>query len=145
MRNREIKFRALIDGEMYYQDSNTASAMNGLELFAAKVGSAKGHTPPVMQATGLKDFAGVEVYEGDLMKVIYSDCPSGFTRLGGGREFIEVIGIVKFHEGEWILEHREPEHNRIRRGRLFYMLKDYNRKILGNIYQHPNLLNNQPK
>lgn len=62
---REIKFRAWIGNEMVYQSDNTASCMEGLELFAIKVGSVKGGTPPIMQFTGLKDKDEKEIYEGE--------------------------------------------------------------------------------
>jgi len=44
-----------------------------------------------MQFTGLLDKKGVEIYEGDIMK--------GFYYSGE-----EETGVVKFHEGQWILK-----------------------------------------
>jgi len=70
---------------------------------------------PVMQFTGLKDKNGVEIYEGDIVKV--------------GNKIMSVL----FKEGRWCTLY-ESSHYRLY-GWVFNEIE-----IIGNIHQHPELL-----
>lgn len=110
---RDIKFR-VFDGEMHY-------AENYYDL-CQMFGSLHQEHSPLMQYTGLKDWHGVEVYEGDILtgmrhkpigsraKVVFDSRLLTFVAIN---DLGEVYYIA--HEGEDI-------------------------EILGNIYSDPELL-----
>lgn len=129
---KEIKFRAWRKGKMYKAETletllNTAS-VTGFSLEAPS---------PVIwsQFTGLKDVRGVEVYEGDILKLNNAN----------GDTF---YGEVKMLEGCWnavfIHGHKEPfRHGPVtayrRRNYLKCFTASYAAKIIGNIYENPEL------
>ena len=140
---REIKFRAYDKNKKVMHEDIQLWAENALwQYFGVETFGELLNQPHVeiMQFTGLLDKNGKEIFENDLMEIYYSDCPNGFTRLDGKREFIMIVGIVEFKEGEWVVTHREPENKEIRRPRLFYMLQNNNRCVVGNAYENPELL-----
>ena len=122
---REIKFRAWLRDkkEMYYSDQNTASRMNGLELFTQKVGNAEGFTPEVMQSTGLKDKNGVLIYEGDILKC---------SRLENEITIVEYIDDM-FHL-------KSTRHPNLSNGNYRMATLADTSEIIGNIYENPELL-----
>lgn len=90
------------------------------------------HEPELMQYTGLNYHNGDEIYEGDIVKTkIWSNVP------GVQKEF-RYIGQVVFHQGGFYLKGT-------RNWNLHMILLSSARlhcaKCLGNIYEHPELLN----
>jgi uncharacterized phage protein (TIGR01671 family) len=84
------------------------------------------HNVDLMQYTGLKDKNGVEIYEGDIVKL----WKENRTLLGN-------IGIVKFKSGEFSIVSPEFEHHDDIRLRKFCT----HLEVIGNIYENPELLN----
>lgn len=111
---RDIKFKVF---------STASKRMNGPYFLGANMGI--NSDSMIMQYTGLKDKNGKEIYEGDILK-LHEDWR------GKG----EIPGYVVFENGRWILQ-----------GTMHYSHKDdltnyalSQMEIIGNIFQHPELL-----
>ena len=72
----------------------------------------------IMQSTGLHDKNGKEIFEGDIVK-----SPYGF------------IGKVNIVEGAWYVQHSDFTNNH------FLYVAQGKSVIIGNIHEHPELLN----
>lgn len=84
----------------------------------------------LMQSTGLKDKNGVEIFEGDLVKV---SVDNGFDYLF---EELSIVEPSKFHSGlVCSLKSHEAEYRIIHAEILGY---EY--EVVGNIYENPELL-----
>lgn len=77
------------------------------------------HELELMQATGLKDKNGVEIYVGDIADI---------TDYKNGNEF---RGAISFKNGSYVVESNIATH---------YRFIDYDIEIIGDIYQNPELL-----
>jgi len=73
----------------------------------------------LMQYTGLKDKNGKEIYESDLLKR-----PDG------------AIEEIVFDAGSFCIKYKDSIFD--------FIAEDNNLEIIGNIYEHPNLINVQP-
>lgn len=73
----------------------------------------------LMQYTGLKDVNGVEIYEGDIVKI---------KDWKYGNEF---LGEISFKNGSYVVESKIATH---------YRFIDYEIQVIGNIYENPELL-----
>lgn len=118
---REIKFRAFDNrtkqiGEIAYINFKSQScgfygltSHSGIKIFNRDLADVK-----LIQYTGLKDKNGVEIYESDVCKVIYTD----------GWE----LGIVEYEKGTFYVIDNSLGMN-------------YDRiEVIGNIYENPELL-----
>lgn len=121
--NREIKFRCwdnlaeTMHGNAQtgiYQDPDEIEEFGKILDFACY---------EVMQYTGINDDKGTEIYEDDIVQRT-SMCPGG----------IDIRGTVEFTEGAWWIT------NTVNAESLFTEVDGL--KILGNIYQNSNLLEN---
>jgi len=117
MANRILTFRAwaVASKKMFYP-----STEDGWELVHGTL------TPLpntiIMQATGLKDKAGNEIYEGDIVKGVWH----------GKSNDKEIFGVVDFNEGMFGLENTIDGEN--------YTINRLYIEVIGNIYEHPELL-----
>jgi uncharacterized phage protein (TIGR01671 family) len=81
----------------------------------------------VMQWTGIKDFEGVEIYEGDIVKIDRCN-QAGYTETG-------VIGKVEYQDFEWIVVTEDSNWP------VNSWLCVVRAEVIGNIYENEQLLN----
>ncbi len=160
--NRELKFRAWLDGKMgYWPDWHITFTGHFVKEenggLTTIVGSMQ---PPIMQYTGLKDKNGVEIYEGDILQYrrYYA-----LKRWWSETSDITIIeqemnqqradsylgsGIVRYEDGEWTAGypvtgktlHRGEYLNRGTGSTSDYEEKVWDFEVIGNIYENPKLL-----
>lgn len=122
---RDIKFRAwFIDtghGEepRMVQDYHSTIYMEFIGLNPRL----SGYAAEIMQFTGLKDQYGNEIYEGDILQI----------------ETDKIIGVVHYNNAMFKLNliHKWAK---AMRNELYYFCENENVKIIGNIYENPELL-----
>lgn len=125
---REIKFRAwdkvdriwcnykIIDGRVYFLDTDTGLWYTKYKDF------------DLMQYTGIKDINNVEIFEGDIVEMSKENS-----------DFKE-IGVVKFDENKasFLLITQDNDYEYLGYDFSYYDKMSY--KIIGNIYEHKDLL-----
>lgn len=145
--NREIKFRAW-DGlaeTMIYWDELIYPKNKHRSLLNLLVNLPQDHKSILMQYTGLKDKNGKEIYEGDIVRMLYTDWPSQCPNAEGRFEFsvedymksISKNGVVVYRLDRYCLEFEDKHGNY-----YDHILEGAHgeKEIIGNIYQNPELL-----
>lgn len=137
--SREIKFRA------WDKQSSTMQPVQHLLYGAGRLRSVAyehslathlpEHNIVLMQFTGLRDRNGADIYEGDIVQ------STDFHYDGSDTPF---IGLVKFHDSEWQMWHRDDMPSRKQSDGAYHLGvirgNDDELEVLGNIYENPELL-----
>lgn len=134
---REIKFRAWLKEEkrlvpwekLWVEMENGYCGVAEFDDQASEHGEYSETTSDffLMQYTGLKDRNGKEIYEGDILK--------GHYWVNG--ESNRIIGYVEFGYGSFVLYG-------VRKYKGLIKMPDSSFEIIGNIYEHPYLLEEEP-
>lgn len=145
MKNREIKFRAWhIDSKVMFdvlaiafQNKQIVVKWHGAER------AIKYDQFELMQYTGLKDRHGKEIYEGDIVRILYTDWPSNTDPNISMEDYlnsISHIGEVVYDAPEFgILMVKNDRYGERPIGSFNY--GDHGRiEVIGSIYQNPDLL-----
>ena len=140
---REIKFRAWDkkDKKMYH------NIQKGIEFsdlshykFDEFLGNSRGivgyHEWEVMQFTGLKDKNGKDIYEGDIVRILYTNWISKSVddsrTLQEYKNDISEIGVVKYSYDSFKLEIKNDF-------RTLYEGDHGEKEVINNIYENPDL------
>jgi len=141
---REIKFR--------YYDSQIKcmlqpSAVGIYGWYAEDRDFEDGKSQPferLMQFTGLLDKNGKEIYEGDICRVLYTDWPSKDSEdprsIEKYKSDISKIGSVEMEDYEWQFNFGNNRYGEINYG-TFHVGAHGRIEVIGNIYENPELLN----
>jgi uncharacterized phage protein (TIGR01671 family) len=138
--NRQIKFRAWdrIEKKMIKDALLIGNIGLGDGSVVANEEAQKGNELDWMQFTGLKDKAGTEIYEGDIVRILYTDWPSCTGCHESPQDHMKAIAKTKVviwsvngfyvsHKVDGYAESMEP-------GRHGFI------EVIGNIYENPDLL-----
>lgn len=127
--SREIKFRAFYKGERFDFVELTSYKDGSLGISVARSGFSDLVSAPdevvLSQYTGLKDKNGTDIYEDDVLEI--TDIEKG-----GESEYSFIGGFVDYVEEKssyWVGYGLLSDHNK-------------NSKVIGNIHNNPELLNN---
>lgn len=137
---REIKFRGKAAGTWYFGNLQTRK-ISRQQSAAWIIGYDESPTlvsvdpSTVGQFTGLHDMNGKEIYEGDIVKFVYS-----VPRLGKPSEERTDIGYVGFlqQEAGFVIVFKKRNQRLGRRSACEFCVE-----VIGNIYDNPELLNKE--
>lgn len=103
----------------------------------------------VMQYTGLKDKNEKDIYEGDIIRILYTDWPSQPAEKNGHyvmtleeyKDSISKIGYVEYSSPEFVLIIESKWKDEITRHQYSLLGGKHGQKtVIGNIYENPELV-----
>jgi uncharacterized phage protein (TIGR01671 family) len=143
---RQLKFRAFFKDDMHYNHSVSLS-LNGIVHYLDTDGEWKcdieGNGEDigviVMQYTGLNDRHGTEIYEGDIVRILYSDWASKSDKDSRTLEqyltdIAEVKVVIWEFNGFYVSNEVDGYAESMSYGKHGYI------EVIGNIYQNAELL-----
>ena len=152
--NREIKFRSFIHQQnRMVMVNGLCYERNGVGVECFKIGKNnidskedqeffyKDRECVLMQYTGLKDKKGTEIYEGDIVRILYSDWISKGVddprSIDQYKNDIASIKVVVYDFNGFYLQNYVGGYSEtIKYGPHGFI------EIIGNVFEHPNLLGN---
>jgi uncharacterized phage protein (TIGR01671 family) len=148
MSNRTLKFRAwdTLAKQFVYPDRGYQGhfilTLNG--QFQNLQNGSGGDEYVVQQWTGMTDINKVEIYEGDILEIQRSERDNAFKKYSQ-------VGVVEFRTGIFLFSPNGPDNENYYTIIGFHELFHYNEKhlgyyapkIIGNIFENSELLNNE--
>lgn len=141
--NREIKFRGWfqgINGQEYWVYGYLVKQTNG--NWEITNGETSWTVDNVGQFTGLKDQAGNEIFEGDIIRYLYTDWPSKLNSdprtLEQYLKDISKVGVVCFTNGKFKIEQTNSFGDKYYNS--FFVGPHGRLNIIGNVYHDYELL-----
>lgn len=146
---REIKFRVVWNKEVSNEAFTIGEFVDGVEMSFKDGGTLpfkeidwQTDTVEYLQYTGLKDKNGKEIYEGDVMRILYTDWPSQSAEKNGRysmsleeyKKSISSIGFVQWENDRWIIIFDKRGSGRMDAG------PHGEKEVIGNIYDNPELI-----
>ena len=134
-----IKFRYIYkrksDNHIYQIIYSLQSIERGTEGFSDMLNNDLWEIIGINRYTGLKDKNNNEIYENDiLLNSSWHNEKEYYSFIQGGK------GVIKYRKGEFIIEC--PKYKKGKMNKLNIIHNNKNTKIVGNIYNEPELLEN---
>lgn len=134
---RDIKFRAWFHDTQEMKNVETNNLYKGNKsswLYLSPHPASNYRSVEVMQYTGFEDDEDTEIYGGDIIEF----CDFNSLRTGGIEDDVIHVSVVKMSKGSWIVENGKHQDY------LYQVLiNDSDAKVIGNIYENPELLVNE--